>query len=218
MFTIFSCFNSEPVEEKVYKILISIIEKYKETLDGKWMNNLDFSKLKFYWCKSMTDENEVLGCWTMLFYNKIFIKAMDKSQLSGNEQIDRMKYEAHFNLIIPAVFHEIYHRYQCQKLTPLIYSFVSFPYIREFTIEPPAYKISDNAYDWISKLDQEYFEYKRNALHEYFYGNNFDLINLEFYPNYDKEYCESQYEKYKIMKKEGKVPIVPTLTIPPHMT
>ena len=44
-----------------------ILTLYKETSDGKWMNNLDFSKLKFYWCKSMTDENEVLGCWTIQF-------------------------------------------------------------------------------------------------------------------------------------------------------
>ena len=103
MFTIFSCFNSELINGKALEILQYMIEKYKCTENGKWMNNIDTSKLEFYWCKSMTDENEVLGSWTMLFYNKIFIKALDKSILTGNEQIDKLTYEGHFNLIIPTM-------------------------------------------------------------------------------------------------------------------
>ena len=217
MFTIFSCFNSELINGKALEILQYMIEKYKCTENGKWMNNIDTSKLKFYWCKSMTDENEVLGSWTMLFYNKIFIKALDKSVLTGNEQIDKLTYEGHFNLIIPTMFHEIYHRYQCQKLTPFLYAIVSFPYIREFTIEPPAYKISDNAYDWLQQLEQERFEKTKFELHSYFYGSNFNNDTLAFIENYDKEYCESQYNLYKQMRKENKVPITPMLTIPPHM-
>ena len=165
----------------------------------------------------MTDENEVLGSWSMFFYNKIFIKALDKSTLTGNEQIDKIKYEGHFNLIIPTMFHEIYHRYQCQKLTPFLYAIVSFPYLREFTIEPPAYKVSDNAYDWLQQLEQERFEKTKFELHSYFYGSNFNNNTLTFIENYNKEYCESQYNLYKQMRKENKVPITPMLTIPPHM-
>lgn len=217
MFTIFSCFNSELINGKALEILQYMIEKYKCTENGKWMNNTDTSKLKFYWCKDMTDENEVLGSWTMLFYNKIFIKALDKSTLTGNEQIDKLTYEGHFNLIIPTMFHEIYHRYQCQRLTPFLYAIVSFPYLREFTIEPPAYKISDNAYDWLQQLEQERFEKTKFELHSYFYGSNFNNDTLAFIENYDKEYCESQYNLYKQMRKENKVPITPMLTIPPHM-
>ena len=217
MFTIFSCFNSELINGKALEILQYMIEKYKCTENGKWMNNIDTSKLKFYWCNDMTDENEVLGSWSMFFYNKIFIKALDKSTLTGNEQIDKLTYEGHFNLIIPTMFHEIYHRYQCQRLTPFLYAIVSFPYLREFTIEPPAYKISDNAYDWLQQLEQERFEKTKFELHSYFYGSNFNNDTLAFIENYDKEYCESQYNLYKQMRKENKVPITPMLTIPPHM-
>lgn len=217
MFTIFSCFNSELINGKALEILQYMIEKYKCTENGKWMNNIDTSKLKFYWCNDMTDENEVLGSWSMFFYNKIFIKALDKSVLTGNEQIDKLTYEGHFNLIIPTVFHEIYHRYQCQKLTPFLYIVAAFPYIREFTIEPPAYKISDNAYDWLQQLEQKRFEKTKVELHTYFYGSNFNNDTLTFIENYDKEYCESQYNLYKQMRKENKVPIIPALTIPPHM-
>lgn len=93
----------------------------------------------------------------------------------------------------------------------------AFPYIREFTIEPPAYKISDNAYDWLQQLEQERFEKTKFELHTYFYGSNFNNNTLTFIENYDKEYCESQYNLYKQMRKENKVPIIPALTIPPHM-
>ena len=217
MFTVFSCFNSEQIDGKALEILQYMIEKYKNTDNGKWMNNINTSQLKFYWCKSMTDENNILGSWTIFLYNKIFIKALNKEELTGNEQIDKLKYECYFNLVIPIVFHEIYHRYQCQKLTPLIYAIVSFPLIRESTIEPSAYKVSDNAYDWLQKLEQERFEKTRKDLHSYFYGDNFNNDTLSFINNYDKIFCESQYNLYKQMKKENKIPYSPTLTMPPHM-
>lgn len=219
MFTIFSCINSEKIEGKALNILKLMIEKYKSTDSGNWMNNININidKLQFYWCNSMTDENNVLGSWSMFLYNKIFIKAFDKTSLTGNNQLDKLKYEGHFKLIIPTMLHEIYHRYQCQKLTFPIYALVSFPIIREFTIEPPAYKISDNTYDWIQQLEQEKFENMRKELHEYFYGKFFNCNTMEFVQNYDKEYCEAQYNFYKQMKKDNKVPLTPMLTIPPHI-
>ena len=91
----------------------------------------------------------------MILANNIYIKAFDKNKLTGNIHLDKIAYEYHFKLIFPIILHELYHKYQCKKITPLFYIFASFPYIREITIEPAAYNISDNAYRWIEYLEQQ---------------------------------------------------------------
>ena len=81
-------------------------------------------------------------------------------------------------------------------------------------IEKPAYKISDDAFDWMQKLDQEKFNTRFIELHKKYYGDDFDIINRKFTENYDKEFCASQYEQYLLDKKNNKIYVVPNLTKP----
>lgn len=173
MFTIKSLFNSEKVTDAEKDIIISYISAYKDTNFGQWIINLDLSKINYYWCKDMTDQNNVLGAWNPLFYNNIYLKYFDKSKLTGNKYKDQLIYDFHFGLIIPTVFHEMYHKYQCQKFTLPIYAILAFPIWREYTIEPSAYKISDNASDWMMLLDEQQFKDCFNELHLDFYRIKF---------------------------------------------
>lgn len=166
------------------------------------MNNIDISKLNFYWCNDMTDSNFILGAWNPLFYNNIYLKYFDKSKLTGNKYKDELLYDFHFGLIIPTVFHEIYHKYQCKKYTLLLYAILALPFWREYTIEKSAYKISDDASDWLMVLDEEKFKEEFNKLHLDFYGLNFDIDKQQFIKNYDKEYCNKQYNKYLKLRNE----------------
>lgn len=173
MFTLFNLLNSEKVTEHERSIILSYISKYSETYNSDWLNKLDLSKINFYWCKDMTDENNVLGAWNPLFYNNIYIKAIDKSKLTGNTYKDQLVYDFHFGLIIPTILHELYHKYQCSTYTILIYSILALPFWREYTIEPAAYKISDNASDWMMILDEQEFKDNYNKIHLDFYRIKF---------------------------------------------
>ena len=169
MFTLFNLFNSEKVTEYERTIILSYISKYKETKDSEWIHNLDLSKINFYWCKDMIDKNNILGAWNPLFYNNIYIKSIDKSKLTGNTYNDELVYDFHFGLVIPTILHELYHKYQCSKYTLLIYALLALPFWREYTIEPNAYKISDDASDWMMILDEEQFIQEFNKIHLDFY-------------------------------------------------
>jgi len=169
MFTLFNLLNSEKVTDTEREKILYYINKYKETNNSNWLNSLDLSKINFYWCKDITDENNVLGAWNPLFYNDIYVKSIDKSKLNGNKFNDQLVYDFHFGLIIPTIFHELYHKYQCKKYTLPIYALLAIPLWREYTIEKSAYKISDNASDWIMILDEENFKKEFNKLHLDFY-------------------------------------------------
>jgi hypothetical protein len=91
---------------------------------------------------------------------------------------------------------------------------MALPFWREYLIETSAYKISDDAFDWMQKLDQEKFKQRFNDLHKKYYLDNFDLTTSKFKENYDKEFCASQYEQYLLDKKNNKIYLVPILTKP----
>ena len=196
------------------QILNKYFDLYKNSELGEWFEDIDTSKLTFYWCKGMNNENQVLGAWNPLFYNSIYLKWFDRSKLTGNEILDETKYDSHFSLVIPTVLHEIYHRHQCDTYTLIPYSILALPFWREYTIETSAYKISDDAFDWMQKLDQEKFNIRFNELHKTYYGDDFDLTTRKFKENYDKEFCTSQYEQYLLDRKNNKIYPVPSLIKP----
>lgn len=216
MFTLFNLLNSNQVTETERDMIFSYINKYKESSYGNWLNNLNLSNIKFYWCNDMTDQNNILGAWNPLFYNDIYVKSIDKSKLNGNKFNDQLVYDFHFGLIIPTILHELYHKYQCKKYTLPIYALLAIPLWREYTIEKSAYKISDNASDWIMILDEEKFKEEFNKLHLDFYGLNYDIDNQQFITNYDKEYCNSQYQKYLNLRKNKQISLYVNLTCPPN--
>lgn len=140
------------------------------------------------------------------------MKWFDRSKLTGNEILDETKYDSHFSLIIPTALHEIYHRHQCDTYTLIPYSVLALPFWREYTIETPAYKISDDAFCWMQKLDNEKFKARFKEVHLKYYGDNFNVETRKFIDNYDKEYCKAQYAQYLLDKKNNKIYSIPSLT------
>lgn len=82
MFTLFNLLNSIQVTDEERDMVFSYIDKYKESIYGGWLNNLNLSNIEFYWCKDMNEKNNVLGAWNPLFYNSIYVKSIDKSKLT----------------------------------------------------------------------------------------------------------------------------------------
>lgn len=81
MFTIFHLLDSELVEQQVYEKILEFLTLYKNTENGKWLNKLDLSEIKFYYCNNL--DNKKLGSYEPLIANdKIFIKPIDKNLLN----------------------------------------------------------------------------------------------------------------------------------------
>lgn len=82
MFLMTQLFNSEKLNQNEMQILNKYFNLYKNTEYGTWFKDIDTSKLTFYWCKGMNDQNQVLGAWNPLFYNSIYLKWFDRSVLT----------------------------------------------------------------------------------------------------------------------------------------
>ena len=81
MFTIFHLLDSELVEQQVYEKILEFLTLYKNTENGKWLNELDLSEIQFYYCNNL--DNKKLGSYEPLIANdKIFIKPIDKNLLN----------------------------------------------------------------------------------------------------------------------------------------
>lgn len=200
-FTIFDLLKSEKIPEQELKMMFKYFDDYIDWSDDEWIETLKLQKIKFYWCDSMTDENKVLGAWSFITPNSIYLKAPNRTELTGNFYKDKPYWDGHFNLIFPTLLHELYHMYQFKTFTIFLWPFIATPVIREFTIEPPAYKISDEAMDWMLDYQNREFEQIRKMLYADVYDIWYDIDNDRFVENFDMKYCLQRYNEYVERRK-----------------
>ena len=70
---------------------------------------------------------------------------------------------------MPTIIHELYHKYQAKKYTVPVYIILAIHLWRQFTLENHTDKITDDAYDWIAKLEKQNFQKRFNDLHKKYY-------------------------------------------------
>lgn len=156
MFTTFSLKNNYELEEKEEKYLRKMLTQYSLTKEGLWLQALPYTKYKFKWCSSMTAENGICGCFSVLFPKTIFLQDYSGKE-DGivvrsiiEERVDWIEY------IFRTAIHELRHAYQFKR-SKIAYVICCLPILRQFTLEIDAKKAEKDCVPfeerWIAKYD-----------------------------------------------------------------
>lgn len=167
-----------PYEVNVIKILI---QQYinKNSKIFTYLNEIDLNQVQFFWYK---DSNEnVLGGFHILSYDPkvckyaIYINMFFEYENKG-DQFDVI------SLALGTILHQLKHYHQLKTLGYFWYGLLQLPIIRNYTIEPAAYKISD--YINVLKLQNRitlkqkiYLKIKYNVSDNYLSKRQLKIIN-----------------------------------------
>lgn len=115
--------------------------KLKEKEEFKFLNEISLKDVQIYW---YTDKNkDVLGGFHFFSFNVIYINEVKNI---GKKQWKFINKAQKVIQMFPVILHELCHYWQFKK-NPVLYFFLQFPVIRNFTIEKQAYKIENYVYD-----------------------------------------------------------------------
>ena len=153
MFTLLDLPDSYEIPEAERKRMFRIAEKYASLPQGDWMNAINWRGINLKWARGMTPENGVMGCYVP-FANTIYLQPEDV-YLSG-------KGSQWPELMVPTLIHELRHKYQYEG-NKLLYILCCLPFLREYTLEKDAYRITQFAQEFCEELDraESIAEYER---------------------------------------------------------
>ena len=143
MFTLFDLLDSYEIPEAERKRMFRIAEKYASLPQGDWMNAINWRGVNLKWARGMNQENGVMGCYVFMT-NTIYLQPEDV-YLSG-------KGSQWPELMVPTLIHELRHKYQYEG-NKVKYVLCCLPFLREWTLEKDAYRITQFAQDFCDKLD-----------------------------------------------------------------
>ena len=153
MFTIFSLKNSNPLSAEELNWLHSMLGEYSMTMQGLWLQALPWTKFAFRWCPAMTPENGVMGCFSQLYPDTIFLQPYANAEFEIKDTSGRSTWIEH---LFPTVIHELCHARQWQK-SKIGYILCALPFLREFTLEKDASAAGKAAMvfaeSWVRKQD-----------------------------------------------------------------
>lgn len=152
VFTIFSLKNSKNLDDIELAYLRKMLAAYSVTNEGLWLQTLPWTKMEFYWCPSMTVENGVMGCFSPIYGDKIFLQPFDYNGMSNH--IDgRVNW---IEQLFITIIHELRHAYQWKR-SKIGYIICALPILRQFTLEVDANaeqkKATPFAEKWEAKQD-----------------------------------------------------------------
>ena len=128
--------DDEKAQVIVYLDILSELKEFS------YLKKFDYERVKFYWHHKMNVDNGILGAFSMLHPNTIFL----------------MYCPSVIDILMSTITHELLHMYQFKyKYTPLVYILLQLPIIRNFIIEPEADRLTilaDIAMDKIVKDDR----------------------------------------------------------------
>lgn len=184
-------------ENQIIELLIKQYANKSPMFD--YLKKINLNKIQFYWyCDS--DEN-VMGGFHL--YGKDFKTAKYPIYLNDIYEI-RYNFLNDYNKIFMAIIgvfdtilHELKHYSQLQNFGYIIYNILQLPYIRNFTIEKQAYKISDyiynlNLYGKTSNVDIFFLKIKYNINIEYFNSQQKILKEKIQQKHLTKQYFENK--------------------------
>ena len=153
MFTAFSLKNSQPLTTDELNWLHSMLGEYSMTMPGLWLQTLPWTKFKFKWCPAMTPENGVMGCFSPIHPDTIFLQPFANADVEIKDPSGRSSW---IEQLFPTIVHELCHARQWQ-LVKVFYIICSLPGLREFTLEKYANAAGKAAMaftkSWIQKMD-----------------------------------------------------------------
>lgn len=141
MFTLFDLNSAKRFEKDERRVVLKLVNEYYKARKLQWIKDLDIEKCKFFWCFEMDTDNGIIGAYSYLKNDSIFIMP------------PRFKedYESWLEIVIDTIIHELRHKWQHKKYG-LLYYLLSLPLIRNITIERDARKEEKNAQLFFDKI------------------------------------------------------------------
>jgi len=153
MFTIFSLKNTTPLTDEELNWLHKMLAEYSASVQGLWLKSLPWTKFKFRWCPAMNGDNGVIGCFSPLHPDTIFLQPFENADIAIKDPSGRVTW---IEEIFPTIIHELAHARQWQK-SKIAYVICSLPGLRELTLENGANRAQKDSQPftdgWIRKQD-----------------------------------------------------------------
>lgn len=151
MFTVFSLRNSEELSSREQNYLEKILSEYSHTFDGLFLQCIPWQNVKFRWCSDMTMENGIIGAFSPLHPDTIFLQKPENPDAISRIQSGRVPW---LELIFPTVVHELRHLWQFKR-NSLCYILCCLPLLRSLTIERDAVATAGKSEKWIGNWIQK---------------------------------------------------------------
>ena len=73
MFTLFQLNKQKPFSQSQCDAIYDMLGKYSISPEGLWLQQISWHKVDFYWCERMDLDNGILGCFTPMHSNAVFL-------------------------------------------------------------------------------------------------------------------------------------------------
>lgn len=163
MFTIFHQFKAKPAPQPFVTRLLYLINWYQRQPQGQWLRSINIGAMRFCFCQSMTVQNGVMGAFSPLKKDTVVLmpcQYIAPDAQRQNRQLDSFQIAAlqgWAQVIAPTAIHQLRHKWQSLKYGPIGYTILSFPVLREFTIESDADRITIQAQNMLQpKIAADY--------------------------------------------------------------
>ena len=155
MFNVFSLKNSTPLTAEERRWLLRLLDGYEDCTSGQFLREFPWSICDFRWCHSMTPDNGVMGCFSPIHPDTLYLMPQNASI----KPVDGRVYW--LEEIFPTVIHELRHAWQFRE-NPVGYVLCSLPLIRQLTLERDAVREQEKARlfseKWIRSQDRLFAE------------------------------------------------------------
>ena len=141
MFTVLYLRKSETPTDEELNWIQKMLSQYALTDSGLWLQSLPWTRFEFRWCPEMNVNNGVMGCFTPLHPDKIFLQRFDTAIKNPDGRIDWIEQ------IFSTIVHELRHAHQWKK-SKIAYLLCSLPVLRQYTLETDAEHAEEQAEDF----------------------------------------------------------------------
>lgn len=141
--------SSRPLNADERQMLITILDSYAGTDEGRWLATIPYTECEYFWCKAMNCDNGILGA-RPLYGKDIY--------LAPNPGATTPEVIKHWiECIAPTAIHELRHLYQQNVYGKILWSILRLPELLpclygKVLIEKDALKIEEQADDVILAL------------------------------------------------------------------
>lgn len=154
MYTIFSLLKGQRLPSYAQDRIRKLLLRYQNTADGIWLRSVNIGQLNFYMCPDMTVQNGIMGAFSSLFKNNIYLMGPSNIAVYDKQsQVYKDLVLSWYQNIITTVIHQLRHKYQSMQLG-FLYTILAIPVIRQYTIQPDARSVQKVAQDILQPVIQ----------------------------------------------------------------
>ena len=148
MFTAAKLRRSEMPDDRDTFYLTRMLARYAATPDGFWLQSLPWRKIHFRWCPAMRIENGVMGCFSPLFPDTVYLMPRPEEDVSAGPR------SYWIEQLFPTIIHELRHAWQWKR-SKAGYTVCALPGIRSLTLEKDAERQEKLCLPWLRRWTNE---------------------------------------------------------------